>query len=127
LRRLSALRADFVSIVKYSPAGEPVGVHVAGRNGAAVIVVADRGLGIAADDQRLIFEKFVRVRRTGSGSKPGTGLGLYLHRALDRRGAEPLPAYAFVRAGRSSAASARARTATWVRSSGGSSTIASPR
>jgi signal transduction histidine kinase len=81
--RLRQVIANLIdNAVKYSPAGEPVGVHLAGRNGAAVIAVADRGPGIAAVDQRLIFEKFGRVTRTGSGSKPGTGLGLYIARSI---------------------------------------------
>ena len=68
--------------VKYSPAGEPVAVQVAPRNSSVVIAVTDRGPGIAADDQRVIFEKFGRVNRSGSVSKPGTGLGLYIARSI---------------------------------------------
>ena len=68
--------------VKYSPAGEPVAVQVAPRNSSVVIAVTDRGPGIAADDQRVIFEKFGRVNRSGSASKPGTGLGLYIARSI---------------------------------------------
>ncbi len=47
-----------------------------------MIAVTDRGPGIAADDQRVIFEKFGRVNRSGSVSKPGTGLGLYIARSI---------------------------------------------
>ncbi len=68
--------------VKYSPAGEPVAVQVAPRNSSVMIAVTDRGPGIAADDQRVIFEKFGRVNRSGSVSKPGTGLGLYIARSI---------------------------------------------
>jgi signal transduction histidine kinase len=68
--------------VKYSPAGEPVAVQVAPRNSSVVVAVTDRGPGIAADDQRVIFEKFGRVNRSGSVSKPGTGLGLYIARSI---------------------------------------------
>jgi signal transduction histidine kinase len=66
--------------VKYSPAGLPVEVRVASQNGSVDISVADRGPGIASEDQRLIFEKFGRVA-TGA-SKPGTGLGLYIARSI---------------------------------------------
>src|SRR5437763_3085540 len=61
--------------VKYSPAGQPVEVRIAPANGSVHISVNDRGPGIRAGDQRLIFEKFGRA---GGGSKPGTGLGLYI-------------------------------------------------
>jgi signal transduction histidine kinase len=68
--------------VKYSPAGETVAVQVAPSNSSVLIAVTDRGPGIAADDQRLIFEKFGRANRSGPGSKPGTGLGLYIARSI---------------------------------------------
>jgi signal transduction histidine kinase len=66
--------------VKYSPAGEPVRVQATPVNGAVVVSVQDRGPGIAAADQHLIFEKFGRA--AGSGTKPGTGLGLYIARSI---------------------------------------------
>ncbi len=65
---------------KYSPEGSPVVVEASTENGHATIAVVDLGGGIAADDQRLIFERFGRVR--GTSSKPGTGLGLYIARAI---------------------------------------------
>jgi signal transduction histidine kinase len=68
--------------VKYSPAGVPVAVHLGARNSSVVIAVSDEGPGIVADDQRLIFEKFGRVSRSGALSKPGTGLGLYIARSI---------------------------------------------
>ncbi len=45
------------------------------------ISVADHGPGIPYDQQRLIFEKFGRAEITG-GSKPGTGLGLFIARSI---------------------------------------------
>ena len=66
--------------VKYSPAGEPVEVHVTQSNANVLVSVRDRGPGIKADDQRLIFEKFGRV--AGGPSKPGSGLGLYIARSI---------------------------------------------
>ena len=66
--------------VKYSPAGQPVEVRIARVDGVVHVSVNDRGPGIKADEQRLIFEKFGRV--AGTGSKPGTGLGLYIARSI---------------------------------------------
>jgi signal transduction histidine kinase len=66
--------------VKYSPAGAPVEVRVRQSNGTVLVSVRDNGPGIKPDDQRLIFEKFGRV--AGGGSKPGTGLGLYIARSI---------------------------------------------
>jgi len=66
--------------VKYSPAGSPVEVRASTENGHARVAVVDHGGGIASADRQLIFEKFGRVR--GTSSKPGTGLGLYIARAI---------------------------------------------
>ena len=66
--------------LKYSPEGSPVEVRAAAVNGHVTVEVADHGEGIAPEDQRLIFEKFGRVR--GASAKPGTGLGLYIARAI---------------------------------------------
>ena len=69
--------------VKYSPAGEPVVVQLRIPPITSVrIAVSDRGLGIAAADQHVIFEKFGRVNRSSSESKPGTGLGLFIARSI---------------------------------------------
>jgi signal transduction histidine kinase len=66
--------------VKYSPEGAPVDVWARTENENVIVQVSDHGAGIAPEDQRLIFEKFGRVR--GTASKPGTGLGLYIARAI---------------------------------------------
>jgi signal transduction histidine kinase len=66
--------------VKYSPAGVAVEVRIAAGNGSVHVSVSDRGPGIESADQRLIFEKFGRV--AGDGSKPGTGLGLFIARSI---------------------------------------------
>jgi len=66
--------------VKYSPEGSPVEVRAAAVDGHVRIDVADHGPGIAPEDRDLIFEKFGRVH--GTSSKPGTGLGLYIARAI---------------------------------------------
>jgi signal transduction histidine kinase len=65
--------------VKYSPEGSAVEVRAGAVNGHVRVDVVDRGNGIDPRDQRLIFERFGRVHET---SKPGTGLGLYIARAI---------------------------------------------
>jgi signal transduction histidine kinase len=66
--------------VKYSPVGGPVEVRVSQSNGEVTVAVRDRGPGIKAADQRVIFEKFGRV--AAGNSKPGSGLGLYIARSI---------------------------------------------
>ena len=67
--------------VRYSPEGGMVWVRTHRDRGAAVIIVADQGKGIAPEDQARIFDKFERVDPTEPG---GSGLGLYIARRLAR-------------------------------------------
>ena len=68
--------------VKYSPAGEDVTVRAFQENSRVQIEVADRGPGVAAEHQRVIFEKFGRAHTKGSPGTPGTGLGLFIARSI---------------------------------------------
>ncbi|HUL57879.1 MAG TPA: ATP-binding protein [Anaeromyxobacteraceae bacterium] len=65
--------------VKYG-AGKPVDVEFTGDGERARIVVRDRGIGIAATDQRQIFERFERA--VSSRNYGGLGLGLYIVRRI---------------------------------------------
>jgi signal transduction histidine kinase len=67
--------------VKYSPDGGEVRVSASAANGAVKIAVRDAGPGIPRDQQGRIFEKFGRADVEG-GSKPGTGLGLFIARSI---------------------------------------------
>jgi signal transduction histidine kinase len=67
--------------VKYSPEGGTVRLRGASENGVAWIAVSDEGPGIPAGQQARIFEKFGRADIPG-GSKPGTGLGLFIARSI---------------------------------------------
>jgi PAS domain S-box-containing protein len=61
--------------VKYSPDDRPITVTVARENETAVIVVADGGIGIPANDLPFIFERFYRGSNVPRDSS-GTGIGL---------------------------------------------------
>ena len=67
--------------VKYSPAGGEVTVRAEPINGRVRVEVMDSGPGILLEDQQLIFEKFGRSATSG-GTKPGTGLGLFIARSI---------------------------------------------
>jgi signal transduction histidine kinase len=67
--------------VKYSPEGGEVRVSAAAANGAVQIAVRDAGPGIPSEQHGRIFEKFGRADVEG-GSKPGTGLGLFIARSI---------------------------------------------
>src|SRR5437588_769342 len=80
--RLRQVLANLLeNAIKYSPSGDEVEVRAQQENGKVRISVADHGPGIPHDQQRLIFEKFGRADIAG-GSKPGTGLGLFIARSI---------------------------------------------
>ncbi len=64
--------------VKYTPAGGWVRVLLEERDGWAVGVVEDTGIGIAPQDQERIFEEFYRTPQAKEVAPRGTGLGLPL-------------------------------------------------
>jgi signal transduction histidine kinase len=62
--------------VKYSPDGQSVQV-IARREGAQLeLLIIDKGIGIADEDQHRLFEAFHRGKNVGD--IPGTGLGLLI-------------------------------------------------
>jgi len=71
--------------VKYSPVGGTIRVSVdRGHSGTARVSVSDEGLGIPADEQRAIFERFVRGSEAKSRRIQGTGIGLALVQTILR-------------------------------------------
>lgn len=81
-RRVLQILVNLVgNAVRYSPRGAQVIVTVTRTDSHAVVVVADKGKGVAPEDQARIFEKFERVDPSEAG---GNGLGLYIARRLAR-------------------------------------------
>ncbi len=59
---------------KYSSSGESIYLEISPNSEMFVLSVEDRGIGISEEDQKNIFEPFVRGKN--KEEKPGTGLGL---------------------------------------------------
>jgi PAS domain S-box-containing protein len=68
--------------LKFTPTGGRVDVRVLNRRDRVVIEVADTGLGIAAGDQRRLFERFYRSSAAAEAAIPGVGLGLSISKAI---------------------------------------------
>ena len=62
--------------ISYSPPGSPVSLSRRLAGGFVEIAVTDRGIGIAPEHQRRVFERFFRVDPARSRVTGGTGLGL---------------------------------------------------
>ncbi|MGC5326092.1 sensor histidine kinase [Brevibacillus sp. SYSU BS000544] len=66
--------------MKYTPKGGKINVTLdaaeVGKHPALRIIVQDTGVGIPADEQQRIFERFYRVDKTRTRQHGGTGLGL---------------------------------------------------
>ena len=73
--------------LKYSPVAEPVAVRLAAEEGNARLCVTDHGLGIPAEEQGRVWDRFHRVPgiEVVSGSGVGLGLGLYICRQIIER------------------------------------------
>jgi two-component system sensor histidine kinase KdpD len=65
--------------VKFSPAGTPIHITVAGWPQGVRVRIADRGPGIPQEQREKVFEPFVRAEGRDGG---GTGLGLAIARAV---------------------------------------------
>jgi signal transduction histidine kinase len=69
--------------IKYSPEGGLIKVGgEAGPVNTVRLYVSDEGIGIPPADQERIFERFHRVDNRLARQTPGTGLGLFLVRAV---------------------------------------------
>lgn len=63
--------------IKYTPRGK-VTVNTQVKDKEYLITVADTGFGISADDQKKLFQKFVRIQNERTQGITGTGLGLWI-------------------------------------------------
>jgi two-component system, OmpR family, phosphate regulon sensor histidine kinase PhoR len=68
--------------VKYTPPEGRIRIYTELKQDSLRVFVEDTGLGIGAEDQAQIFERFYRVRRPETDSIEGTGLGLAIVKSL---------------------------------------------
>jgi PAS domain S-box-containing protein len=67
--------------IKFTPEGGRISLQARPENGAVRIEVRDSGPGILPEEQKRIFEAFVRLQKPGKSSE-GTGLGLAITQRL---------------------------------------------
>ena len=82
-RRLAQVIDNLISnAIKFSPNGGAVDLNLERRDGIVVLEVADQGIGIAESERERLFERFFRARSALDRQIPGTGLGLYISKAI---------------------------------------------
>jgi PAS domain S-box-containing protein len=81
--RLAQLLDNLVSnAIKFTPEGGRVDVRASSSRGNAILEVRDTGMGIPAEEQEHIFERFFRTARATEQAIQGTGLGLAISKAI---------------------------------------------
>jgi signal transduction histidine kinase len=85
-RRLLQLLDNLVgNAVKFTPEGGRVELRVERTLAGAAVEVLDTGVGIPAGEEERIFDRFYRAASAVSAQVPGTGLGLFIARAIAER------------------------------------------
>jgi len=95
-RSLPAVKADpelskivfqnlISNAVKYNSPGGKISVEIKKRDSDILVRVADSGWGIPAGQQRKIFTKLFRADNVRKKDTEGTGLGLYVVRAIVKK------------------------------------------
>lgn len=64
--------------IKFTPSGKSIEIRLSADNQWLKLEVTDTGIGIPAEKQDLIFERFGQVDSSLSRQAEGTGIGLYL-------------------------------------------------
>ena len=84
MRCKQILRNLMANALRYSPSQTPIWITATlVQDGRMVCLsVRDHGQGIPPDQQRVIFDKFVRLDREMHSTVRGSGLGLYISRQL---------------------------------------------
>jgi PAS domain S-box-containing protein len=81
--RLAQLVDNLVSnAIKFTPTGGHVEVAVRNGDGTITIEITDSGMGISAEEQERLFQRFFRTAAATSQAIPGTGLGLAISKAI---------------------------------------------
>jgi signal transduction histidine kinase len=78
-RKIKQILLNLLSnALKFTPEGGRVSVKAMPADGSVEVSVTDTGIGIAPEDQEVIFEEFRQVRANSAQKREGTGLGLTL-------------------------------------------------
>jgi signal transduction histidine kinase len=81
--RLFQLLDNLISnAIKFTPEGGQIEVSARATPDGGVLEVSDTGIGLASGEAEQVFERFFRSSRVVAQQVPGTGLGLFISRAI---------------------------------------------
>jgi signal transduction histidine kinase len=81
--RLAQLLDNLVSnAIKFTPSGGRVGVVLSAQPERVHVEVSDTGIGISDQERERLFERFFRSQNALERQIQGTGLGLYISKAI---------------------------------------------
>jgi len=81
--RIFQLLDNLVSnAIKFTPEGGEIHVRTRQTAAGAVLEVSDSGIGLAPGEIEHVFERFFRSSRAVDSQVPGTGLGLFIAKAI---------------------------------------------
>lgn len=80
----SVVHQLIANAVTFSPPDSPITIGLRRDGDGALIEVTDRGPGVPPDKREAVFERFADWRPPGYEDRPGTGLGLFISRAVAR-------------------------------------------
>jgi signal transduction histidine kinase len=68
--------------IKYTPSGGEISITTHIEDGEAVLVVADNGRGMTAEQTEKVFQPYYRTQEAKSSNALGSGLGLFIVKSL---------------------------------------------
>ena len=81
--RLAQLLDNLISnSIKFTPRGGRVSVYLSARDGLVRFEISDTGIGISREERERLFERFFRSQSALERQIQGTGLGLYISKAI---------------------------------------------
>lgn len=83
--RVKQILVNFISnAIRYTNEGK-VEISTKEENKHLLITVADTGMGISAEEQKNLFQKFYRIKNKETAEISGTGLGLWISAQLAQK------------------------------------------
>ena len=84
--KIGQVIANFLSnAIKYSPKGKNIIASCKEVKGMVDVSITDEGLGIKAEDQEKLFDRYYRIESEQTHNTSGFGLGLYLSAEIIQR------------------------------------------